>query len=76
LSRPQFVATTPALALRRAQAAAACGVSVEVFDAEIRPHVPAKRLGGKVVIYPVAGLAAFLAEATAIADDLSERRAS
>ncbi len=76
MSRPQLIAEIPALALRRAQAAAACGVSVEVFDAEIRPHVPAKRFGGKVVIYPVAGLAAFLAEATAIVDDLTERRAS
>ena len=71
MSRPQLTADIPALALRRAQAAAACGVSVEVFDAEIRPYVPAKRLGGKVVVYPTAGLERFLADSTAMADELA-----
>jgi hypothetical protein len=72
MSRPQLTAEIPALALRRAQAAAACGVSTEVFDAQIRPFVPAKRLGG-VTVYPTAGLEQFLADATSIVDDLSER---
>jgi hypothetical protein len=75
MSRPQLVADIPALALRRAQAAAACGVSLEVFDEQVRPFVPAKRLGG-VTVYPVAALERFLADATAIVDDLTERRAS
>ena len=34
-------------------------VSVETFDREIRPYVPAKRVGD-VVVYPVAGLGQFL----------------
>lgn len=70
MSRPQLTADIPALALRRAQAAAACGVSLEVFDREVRPFVPAKRLGG-VVVYPTTALERFLAEATSIADDLA-----
>jgi hypothetical protein len=61
--------------LRRAEAAASLGISVEIFDAQVRPFVPAKRLGG-VVVYPIAGLERVLADATSIADDLSERRAS
>lgn len=69
MSRQHHTVAVPPLALRRPRAAAACDVSVEVFDREIRPHVPAKRLGG-VVVYPVAGLEKFLADATAIADDL------
>jgi hypothetical protein len=50
-------------------------VSLEVFDEQVRPFVPAKRLGG-VTVYPTAGLGRFLADATAIVDDLTERRAS
>jgi hypothetical protein len=49
----------PALALRRAEAAAALGVSVEVFDDHVRPNVPACRAGG-VTIYPVEGLRRWL----------------
>jgi hypothetical protein len=45
-------------------------VSLEVFDREVRPFVPAKRLGG-VVVYPTTALERFLAEATSIADDLA-----
>ena len=75
MSRPQLTPEIPALALRRAQAAAACGVSLEVFDREVRPFVKAKRLGG-VVVYPTAALERFLADATSIVDDLTERRAS
>ena len=76
MGRALIEVPTPALALRRAEAAAACGVSVEIFDTEIRPYVAAKRLGGKVTVYPVAGLADFLSTATSIVDDLSDRRAS
>jgi len=70
MSRPLIEIQTPALALRRAQAAAACGVSTEVFDAQVRPFVAAKRLGG-VTVYPTAALERFLADATSIADDLA-----
>ena len=70
MSRPQLTAEIPALALRRAQAAAACGVSLEVFDREIRPFVAVKRLGS-VAVYPTAALERFLADATSIADDLA-----
>jgi hypothetical protein len=62
MSRPHVEVQVPALALRRPQAAAACGVSLETFDQHIRPHVPAKQVGG-VTVFPVAGLAAFLAAA-------------
>ena len=72
MSRPQLTAEIPALALRRAEAAASLGISVETFDSQVRPFVPAKRLGG-VTVYPTAGLERFLAEATSIADDLSGR---
>jgi hypothetical protein len=70
MSRPRVDVSVPALALRRAEAAAACGVSLETFDLHIRPHVPAKRIGG-VAVYPVAGLADFLKNATSIAEDLA-----
>lgn len=64
----------PALALRRAEAAAALGVSVEVFDVHVRPYVPCVRMSG-VTTYPVAGLTVWLAEnGQIIADDL--RRAA
>jgi hypothetical protein len=73
MSRSKVDVSVPALALRRAEAAAAVGVSVETFDAHVRPFVPAARVGG-VTIYPVAGLAAWLdANATALADDLAPR---
>jgi hypothetical protein len=70
VSRPRVDIAIPALALRRAEAAAACSVSLETFDAYIRPHVPAKRIGG-VTVYPVAGLRDFLADASSITDDLA-----
>jgi hypothetical protein len=75
MSRPQLGVPIPALALRRAEAAASLGISVEIFDAQVRPFVPAKRLGG-VTVYPTTALQQFLADATSIADDLSDRRAS
>ena len=69
MSRPSLTAPIPALALRRAQAAAAIGISLETFDREVRPHIAVKRLGG-VVVYPVADLVRFLADSTSITDDL------
>jgi predicted DNA-binding transcriptional regulator AlpA len=70
MSRPNLTAEIPALALRRAEAAAACGVSLETFDSWIRPNVPAKRLGS-VVVYPTAALEQFLATATSMDTDLT-----
>lgn len=68
------VALAP-LAVRRSEAAAMLGVSVETFDAEIRPHVPVARLGGRVTIYPVDGLRDFIAAASSsMTDDLATRR--
>lgn len=70
MSRPRIEPPVPALALRRAEAAAACGVSQDTFDEHVRPYVPAKRIGG-VVVYPVAGLSKFLTDATSITEDLA-----
>lgn len=67
MSRPCVDVAVPALALRRAEAAAALGVSLETFDAHIRPHVAAVR-AGNVITYPVDELRRFLAE-TARADN-------
>jgi hypothetical protein len=58
----------PALALRRPDAAAALGLSIEMFDAHVRPFVPAVR-AGSVVTYPVAGLAAWLAKSASVVAD-------
>ena len=70
MSRRRVDVPVPALALRRAEAAAALGVSVEHFDQHVRPHVAAARLGS-VVVYSVAGLQAWLnRNAHAIAEDL------
>jgi hypothetical protein len=52
MSRPHLDVPVPALALRRAQAAAAVGVSLETFDAHVRPHVSLVRVG-TVEVYPV-----------------------
>jgi hypothetical protein len=74
VSRVKVDVPTPALALRRAEAAAAVGASVETFDEYVRPHVPCVRLGG-VTVYPVAGLTAWLEQhASTMADDLAPRR--
>jgi hypothetical protein len=61
VSRPRVDIAVPALALRRAEAAAACGVSLETFDQYIRPHIRAVEVG-TVVTYPVAELQRFFAE--------------
>lgn len=55
MGRVHVEAAVPAIALRRAQAAAALGVSVDVFDQHIRDDLPTVRISG-VVTYPVAGL--------------------
>jgi predicted DNA-binding transcriptional regulator AlpA len=60
----------PRLALRRSEAAAALGVSDEVFDAHIRPELPVVRLGS-VRVYPVSAIEAWLAErASSPAEDM------
>jgi hypothetical protein len=69
MSRPRVAVSVPALALRRAEAAAACGVSLETFDQHVRPHIPAKRIGG-VTVYPVSSLNDFLMTATSILEDI------
>ena len=62
------------LALRRAHAAAAIGVSDEVFDKHVRPSLPVVRLGS-VRVYPVADLRAWLGEhAEAPSDELERLR--
>jgi hypothetical protein len=50
----------PVLALRREEAARACGVSEETFDKHVRPTLPVVRLGA-VRVYPVEQLRAWLA---------------
>jgi hypothetical protein len=61
VSRPRVDVAVPALALRRAEAAAALGVSLETFDAHIRPHIAAVQIG-TVVVYPRTELERFLNE--------------
>jgi hypothetical protein len=74
MSRVRVDVAVPALALRRAEAAAALGVSVETFDAHIRPHVPAARVGS-VVVYSVAGLQSWLSHSAAtLHEDLTGLR--
>ncbi len=63
MGRVHVEAPVPALALRRPQAAAALGISVDVFDREIRDELPVVRVAG-VVAYPVAGMQAWLAAHT------------
>ena len=61
MSRPRVEVAVPALALRRAEAAAALGVSLETFDAHVRPQLAAVQVGG-VVVYPRAELERFLGQ--------------
>ncbi len=61
MSRPRIEVAVPALALRRAEAAAALGVSLETFDQHIRPTLAAVS-AGSVVLYPVVELQRFLTE--------------
>lgn len=61
----------PVLALRKADAAAAIGVSDETFDKHVRPSLPVVRLGG-VRVYPVEDLQEWLrAHAEAPTDELA-----
>lgn len=53
------------LALRKEEAARALGISDETFDQYVKPHVPVVRLG-RVRLYPVPGLRAYLAEHQAV----------
>jgi hypothetical protein len=61
VSRPRVEIAVPALALRRAEAAAALGVSLETFDQHIRPRIRVVQVG-TVTLYPRAELERFLAE--------------
>ena len=56
---PTITATVPRLALRRDEAAAAIGVSVDHFDAHVRHELRAVRRG-RVVVYPVSELERWL----------------
>ncbi len=55
MGRRHVEVAVPPLALRRAEAAAALGLSVETFDEHVRPDLPVIRVAG-VVAYPVRGL--------------------
>ncbi|MGI8624511.1 MAG: hypothetical protein ACR2NB_13760 [Solirubrobacteraceae bacterium] len=60
MGRRHVEVVVPPLALRRAEAAAALGLSVETFDDHVRPALPVVRISG-VVVYPLSGLQAWLA---------------
>jgi hypothetical protein len=62
------------LALRKEDAAKACGVSDETFDRHVRPTLPVVRLG-TVRVYPVEHLQAWLRDhAASPVDELEARR--
>lgn len=65
MSHPRVEVAVPALALRRAAAAAACGVSLEIFDDHIGPHLATVQ-AGTVTLYPRAELERFLAESAVV----------
>jgi hypothetical protein len=67
MTRPRVDVPVPALALRRPHAAGALGVSLEVFDAHVRPHIDSVRVGG-VVVYPVEALQQFLGRRSVAVD--------
>lgn len=74
MSRPRHDIAIPALALRRSEAAAALGVSLETFDQHMRADLPTVRLG-TVVVYPVAAIQRYLdANAESIANELLPQR--
>lgn len=55
-------ASTPALALRRTEAAKALSISIRLLDVMTADGtIPYVRLGTRVVLYPVAALEAWLA---------------
>jgi hypothetical protein len=64
----------PSVALRREDAAAALGVSTEIFDKHVRPTLPCVRLGS-LRLYPVAALQEWVLEhAEAPTDELERLR--
>ena len=67
---PTITATVPRRALRRDEAAAAIGVSVDHFDQHVRHELRAVRRG-RVVVYPVSEIEKWLERnaATALEDD-------
>ena len=66
MTSPAITATVPRLALRREEAAAAIGVSVDHFDTAVRPELRAVRRG-RVVVYPVRELERWLEKNAATA---------
>jgi hypothetical protein len=63
VSRRRVDVAVPAIALRRAEAAASLGISIETFDQHVRPNIAAVQVGG-VAVYPVAELQRFLKDGT------------
>lgn len=59
MGRRHVEVPVPALALRRAESAAALAMSVELFDQHVRPELPVLRVAG-VCVYRVADLEAWL----------------
>lgn len=59
MARKHVDVPVPALALRRAEAAAALGLSVEGFDEHVRPHLRANYIGG-VTVYATSELQRWL----------------
>jgi len=59
VSTPTITASVPRLALRRDEAAAAIGVSVDHFDTHVRHELRAVRRG-RVTVYPVRELECWL----------------
>lgn len=74
MGRRSVEVPVPAIALRRAEAAAALGLSVEGFDEHVRPHVPAIR-AGSVVTYTVRGLLEWTARNEHVVSDNLKRAA-
>ena len=71
--RPPLGAVVPRLALRTAEAAAACGVSEDFWAAEIAPSIPCVRRG-RLKLYPVASVATWLTDNAELL--LDDRRAA
>jgi hypothetical protein len=67
-SLPLALGSPVVLALRREDAARACGVSEETFDKHVRPSLPVVRLG-TVRTYPVMALQRWLLEHAAAPTD-------
>jgi hypothetical protein len=61
VSRPRVEVAVPALALRRAEAAAALGLSVDTFDRHVRPQLRVLYVGD-LRLWPVEELTRWLRE--------------